>query len=357
MEGRSFSLAELAEETDCQLIGNAEHLVSGVSELDCASPHEAAYVAESRFLDVLGRTQAGVVFITPKLTRPPGLNYLLSDNPAAAFQKFSKIIAEMRRKPLGFQGIHPSAVIHPSARLGQSVQVGPHAVIERDVVIGDNSTIGALVYIGPEVVIGQDTQIHPNATIHERTHIGNRVLICSGCVLGSVGFGFRPDEKGQHQRYEHLGNVDVGDDVEIGANTTIDRARLKSTRISRGTKIDNQVQIAHNCKVGQHNIIVSQVGMAGSVETGDYVILAGRVCVNDHITICNKAVIAACTAVLRNITSPGTYIGFPAIPIRRHHRLLVCFHNLDKLFAEVQKLRKHLNMEGDPMGKMKIESY
>lgn len=354
MEGRSFTLAELAEETDSQLIGDADHLVCGVSELDSAGAHEAAFVAEKRFLEALGRTKAGVVFITPKLTRPQGLNYLLSDDPAAAFQKFSKIIAEMRHKPPGFQGIHPSAVIHPTAKLGLNVQIGPNSVIERDAVIGDNSNIGALCYIGPEVKLGRDVTIHPNATIHERCHIGNRVLICSGTVLGSVGFGFRPDEKGRHQRYEHLGNVEIADDVEIGANTTIDRARLKTTRIGRGTKIDNQVQIAHNCEVGEDNVIVSQVGMAGSCKTGRHVIIAGRVCVNDHVSICDKAVVAACTAVLRNITSPGTYIGFPAIPIRRHHRILVCFHNLDRLFSEVQKIRKHLNFEGD-MGKMRIE--
>lgn len=344
MEKRAFTLEELAVETDCQLIGNPKYMISGVSELEHAAPHDAVYVAEPRFLSKLDSTQAGVIFIAPKFVRPADRNYLLSDDPALAFQKFSKIIHAMRQKPPGFQGVHPSAVIHPSAHIGAGVHIGPNAVIERDVTVHDNANIGALVYLGPEVTIDEHACIHPNVTIHEGCRIGKRSIILSGAVIGSLGFGFRPDEQGHHQRYEHMGNVIIEDDVEVGANTTIDRARLRSTRIGHGTKIDNQVQIAHNCEIGSNNIIVSQVGIAGSCKTGAYVVLAGRVCINDHVSICAKTVIAACTAVLRDITAPGTYIGFPAIPLKRHHRLLVCFHNLDKIFADVQKMKRLLKL-------------
>lgn len=345
MQHRAFSLAELASETGSQLIGDADHLVSGASELEYASALDAAYVADSRFVNALDGTKAGVIFVTPQLPRPEGKNYLLNDDPALAFQRWSKIVASLKRKAPGFTGIHPTAVIHPSASLGAGVTVGPHSVIERDVVIGDRTTIGPLVYLGPDVKIGVDVTVSPHACIHEGCEIGNRVLVLSGAVIGSVGFGFRQNEKGQHERLEHLGNVVVEDDVEIGANTTIDRARLKSTRIGRGSKIDNQVQVAHNCKIGEDNIIVAQVGIAGSVETGRWVVLAGRVAVNDHVKLCDKTVIAACSAVLRSITTAGTYMGFPAIPLRRHHRLLICFHNLDKILTDVQKIKRRLKIE------------
>lgn len=347
MEGLALTLAELAVETDCQLVGDPQHTISGVAELDSAGVHDAAYVVDSRYVGGISSSKAGVIFITPQLQRPEGHNYLLSNDPGLAFQKLAKLIASKRRRPLGFTGIHPSAVIHPTATIGNGVQIGPHAVVERDVVIGDGSTISALVYLGPEVTIGQDTLIQPNVTIQDKCQIGNRVFIQSGSVIGGVGFGFRLDEQGHHQRYEHLGNVIIEDDVEIGANTTIDRARLKSTCIGRGTKIDNQVQIAHNCKLGQDNIVVSQVGIAGSSETGRWVVLAGRVCINDHVKICDKTTIAACSAVLRDINTPGTYIGFPAIPLKRHHRILVCFHNLDRIFSDVQKIKRLLDIKSE----------
>ncbi len=345
MQQRAFSLAELASETGSQLVGDANHLISGAAELECATSIDAAYVADSRFMNALNATHAGVVFITPQLSRPEGKNYLLSDDPALAFQKWSKIVASHKRKPPGFTGIHPTAVIHPTARLGADVTVGPHTVIERDVVIGDRTIVGPLVYIGPEVQVGSNGTINSHVAIHDACEIGNRVVISSGAVIGSVGFGFRQTDKGHHERYEHLGNVVIDDDVEIGANTTIDRARLKSTRIGRGSKIDNQVQVAHNVEIGEDNIIVAQVGIAGSVKTGRWVVLAGRVAVNDHVHLCDKTVIAACSAVLRSITTAGTYMGFPAIPLRRHHRLLICFHNLDKIFMDVQKLKRHLQIE------------
>lgn len=348
MEGKALTLAELAIETDTLLVGDPEYLISGVSEPEGAGPHEAIYIAESRYVKSLKDTKAGVVFITPQFIRPEGLNYLLSDNPAFAFQKFARLIAKMRHKPSGFTGIHPTAVVHPTARLGHGVQIGPNSVIECNVTIGDNTVIGPLVYIGPEVSIGQNGVVYPNATIHENTLLGDRVVIQSGVVLGGIGFHFRQDDQGRHQRFEHLGNVEIEDDVEIGANTTIDRARLKTTRISRGTKIDNQVQIGHNCKIGPDNIIVAQVGIAGSSETGRWVVLAGRVCINDHVKICDKATIAAASGVLSNIDTPGIYLGFPAIPLRKHQRLLVCFHNLDKIMADVQKMKRLLKIGQPP---------
>ncbi len=188
-EGQLFTLTELAQETGSQLIGDGEYVIGGVAELKCATPNDAVYVAENRFLEALQETKAGVIFITPQMERPEGKNYLLSNDPALAFQKLSKLIARIRRKPSGFSGVHPSAVIHPSARLAADVTVGPNAVIDRDVVIGAGSTIGPLVFLGPDVTIGTETHIAANVTIHERCQIGNRVVILSGAVIGSMASG------------------------------------------------------------------------------------------------------------------------------------------------------------------------
>lgn len=344
MKDYSLSLAELAKETECTLIGDPDHLISGVSELNSATSSEAAFIAEKSFLNALQSTKAGVIFIEPRFARVDGLNYLLSSHPALAFQRLSKRMAKRYHSSSGFEGVHPSAVIHHSAQIGTNTYIGPNAVIEQGVEIGENCYIGALVYLGPNVKIGRNTAVHPNASIHGNTQIGERVVICSGAVVGSIGFGFYFEE-GSYKRYEHLGCVRIEDDVEIGANTTIDRARLQETVLEKGTKIDNQVQIAHNCKVGKHNLIVSQVGIAGSAKTGDYVTLAGRVCVNGHISICSRVTLAACSAVLRDIATPGSYMGFPAISSKRYQRLLVSFLRLDRLFSDVDKIKKNLKID------------
>jgi len=335
-----LTLAELAEETGSQLIGDPEFTISGVAELDSAESHEAAYFADTRFEEALQSTRAGVVFVDPHVKRPSGRHYLLSDSPAEAFQKLACLISASRHQPQGFTGIHASAVIHETVQLGADVEVGPCAVIERDVVLSNGVRIGAGSYVGPEVHIGANSTIHPNVTLMDRTQIGARVVIHPGAVLGAAGFGYHQDGEGKHQHLEHLGNVIIEDDVEIGANTTIDRARLKSTIVGRGTKIDNLVQIAHNCQLGEDNIVVSQVGLAGSVKTGRWCIIAGRSGVNDHVELADRVVIAACSAVAKSITEPGTYIGLPAIPLKRHHRLLAYFHNLDKMASEFQKMRR-----------------
>ncbi len=342
MEDMVLTLEELAEETGCQLVGDPNHRVSGAAELANASASDASFVAETRFVDAIETSKAGVIFIDPHFQRPGDRNYLLSDTPAIAFQQLTELIQRHTHKPPGFQGIHSSAVIHESAQLGADVQVGPHAVIERDVVIGDRTRIGAGAFIGPEVQVGEDVEIHHNVALYDRTVAGDRVVIEAGSVIGSCGFGYRQDDQGHHQRYPHLGNVIIGDDVEIGANSCIDRARLHSTRIGRGTKIDNLVQVAHNVDVGEDNILVAHVGIAGSSSTGRWCVLAGRAGLSDHIKLCDKVVIAACSAVAKDITTPGTYVGLPAIPLKRHHRLIAYFHNIDKLATRVTKLRQQV---------------
>ncbi len=339
---KGLTLQELAINTQSQLVGSAEVVVVGAAELDAATPNDAAFFIPSRSLPTLQQVHAGVIFIHPDTPRPEGRNYLLNPDPASAFDEWASLVAASREPRSGFQGIHPTAVIHESAKIAEGVHIGPYAVIDQYVAIGPRTRIGPGAIVGSYSVIGADCHIHARVVLDAYTHIGHRVSIYPGAVIGSCGYGLRQTAQGKHQRLNHLGNVEIRDDVEIGANTTIDRARLASTIIGEGTKIDNLVQIAHNVRLGKHNLIVSQTGIAGSSSTGDHVILAGQVGVNDHIHIASGVIVAACSGVMSSIDKPGKYSGIPAFPGQEHHRQLVHLKNLKNYVQQVKQLQKEV---------------
>lgn len=335
----SYTLAELGALCGAQLIGDPSTLITGVNTLDEATPQDASFLANPRYIESMKKSQAGVICITPQTPPPEGKNFLISEDPSRTFQA----IAELLLKPStsGFTGIHPTAVIHPSAILGLNVTVGPHAVIDRDVKVGANTYIGPNVSIGFEVEIGEECYLHPHCTIREKCRLGNRVILQPGAVIGSCGFGYTPDKLGRHIKLEQLGIVVLEDDVEIGANTCIDRARFKTTLIKKGSKIDNLVQIGHNVEIGEHNIIAAQTGVAGSVKTGKYVMLGGQVGIVGHVELEDHVLIATRGGVSKSLKA-GKYRGSPAIPINEYHRQEVLVRKLEEYVQRLKELEKKL---------------
>jgi len=343
MEQKIFSLQELAALTKCTLVGNPEASVTNIETLELARSQDASFLASPRYERAMLRSQASVVFVSKDVPLPPNRNFLVSDNPSAAFQRCIEAFFDDSREISGFLGIHPSAVIHETAVIEAGVKIGPHVVIDKECHIKTGTIIGAGVVIGPHVTIGNDCLLHPRITICACTTIGNRVILQPGCVIGSCGFGYLTDGEGKHTKLSQKGNVTIGDDVEIGANTTIDRARFKTTHINNGTKIDNLVQIGHGVTVGKHNIIIAQTGIAGSTEMEDHVTLAGQVAIAGHLKITKGTMVAACSGVSKSITKPGKYGGLPAMPLGEYNRTAVLMRRIAIYADKIKQLEARLD--------------
>jgi UDP-3-O-[3-hydroxymyristoyl] glucosamine N-acyltransferase len=337
---KKFTLAELAELTQSTLVGPEDAIITGVDALDAASSEDVSFLANPKYRSLLKETKAGVICVDRHTELEEGKNFLISDDPSLAFQTILKALASTCSS--GFAGIHPTAVVHPSAKIGNEVQIGPYAVIDQEVTIGDGTLIGPHVYIGPGVVIGAHCHFHPHVTVRENCTIGNRVILQPGAVIGSCGFGYITDAKGHHTKLEQLGTVIIEDDVEIGANTTIDRARFKSTRIRRGTKIDNLVQIGHNVDIGQDNIIVSQTGIAGSAKTGKNVVFGGQAGVVGHLEIADFVMIATRGGVSKSITEPGKYGGGPVMPLSDYNKQQVQLRKIGEYIKRIEAIEQQL---------------
>src|SRR5205809_1050779 len=239
-------------------------------------------------------------------------------------------------------GVHPSAIVDPSVQLGDRVSIQPHAVIKADARIGDGTVIGAGSYIGHETVIGPACLIYPRVTIRERTRIGSGVIIHSGAVIGADGFGFEVVD-GRQEKIQQLGIVQIDDDVEIGANTTIDRARFGRTWIQGGAKIDNLVQVAHNVVIGKNTVIAAQTGIAGSVQVGQRVLIGGQAGIIGHIEIGDNTAIGAQSGISKNI-SGGAWWASPAVPLAEAKQQIAWIRRLGKLFARVKEIEKKLGL-------------
>ncbi len=346
MHEKTHTLADLAKLTHSKLVGKADHLIKNVADLENATAEDISFLANPRYLAAMRRSQAGAIFIDQQTydqqASPNTTNFLINDTPSNAFQTAVELYHKKREKPSGFTGIHPTAVIHPTAKIGHNVTICPHAVVDEDATIGDNTFIGAGAYIGPETTIGKECLIHPHVTIREQCRLGDRVILQPGAVIGSCGFGYLTDKNGIHTKLNQVGGVTIENDIEIGANTTIDRARFKTTRIGRGTKIDNLVQIAHGVVIGAHNIIVAQAGIAGSTETGKYVVLAGQVAVTGHIKLDDGVIVSARSGVTKSLPK-GSYGGIPAQPIHEYNRNNVFLRNIESYVTQLKDLQKRLD--------------
>jgi UDP-3-O-[3-hydroxymyristoyl] glucosamine N-acyltransferase len=344
-----MTLADLAQHLHAELTpGDTQTLadistreITGVSGIETAGPTHITFVANPKYTSLARTTQAAALIVEPTfptLATPT----LRIANPYLAW---SKAVALFNPAPTYAPGIHPTAVIGPEVTLGEGVSIQPYAVIEAGAAIGAGSIIGAHGFIGQGSTLGPGCQLYPHVTIRERALIGARVVIHSGTVIGSDGFGYE-FSGGRHVKIPQTGIVQIDDDVEIGANVTIDRARFGRTWIQEGTKIDNLVQIAHNVVIGRHSIIVAQAGISGSSKLGQYVTLAGQVGVAGHIEIGDRVTVAAQSGISKNIPAGEVWFGYPAGPMREYKERLAYINRLDKLNARVRKLEQELDAKG-----------
>lgn len=318
------TLAEIATFVRGELIGDPGIVITGFSGIKEAGQGDLTFLANAKYFPLAQTTRASAI-VAPLDYRPDNKNVILTENPSRAFSKAISLMVEDNTSCP--HGIHEKSFIAKDARLGKNVTVGPFAIIEQGAVIGDKTCIYGGSYIGPGTAIGEECTIYPHVTIRERTKIGNRVMIHSGTVIGSDGFGY-VDVQGVHEKIPQIGIVDIHDDVEIGANVTIDRARFDKTVIGAGTKIDNLVQIAHNVRMGKNCIIISQVGISGSTVIEDNCILAGQVGVVGHVTIGEGTIVASKSGVPNSLPAHSTYWGIPARPHMEAKRINACVGKL-----------------------------
>lgn len=336
----SFTLQELAGLCSGELRGDPALKITGAASLSEAVAGEISFYADPRYMARLKKTRASAIFVASDFSEKTDAAQIRVANPSKAFEQ---VVLKLAPKPITFApGIHSSAVVDPSAKLGKDVSIQPHAVIEANVSIGDKTVIGAGSYVGPESMVGDSCVIYPNVTLREHTRIGSRVIIHSGAVIGADGFGFEMVE-GRYQKIPQIGIVQIDDDVEIGANTTIDRARFGRTWIQAGVKIDNLVQIAHNVIVGKNSIIAAQTGISGSTKIGEKVMMAGQVGVIGHLTIEDNTIIAAQSGISKDLPG-GAWFGSPAVPLPDAKRQIAWTHRLGKLFERVKALEKKLGL-------------
>ena len=343
---KTVQVTEIAAMIGGTIEGNAAREVSGVNSLKLAGEGDISFLSNIKYKIQLDSTRAGVVLVAADLPFQPKENqtFIRCANPDKAFTRVCGIFAP---EPQHFEpGIHPSAVVHPGARLAEGVYVGPTAVIEQGAVIGRNTVIGAGVYVGEFTQIGENCMIYPNVSILRHCRLGNKIIIHSGATIGSDGFGFTPTFTGL-VKVPQNGIVQIDDNVEIGANTTVDRARFGKTWIKKGVKIDNLVQVAHNVIVGESSALIAQSGIAGSAELGRGVIIAAQAGVNGHISLGDGSKVAGCSAAERSLPPGASAFGTPGesqedfverhlLP-RRVRKLTARIEKLEALLAELQK--------------------
>jgi UDP-3-O-[3-hydroxymyristoyl] glucosamine N-acyltransferase len=334
----TFTLRDIAAVSGGELIGDPALPITGAASLAEAAPGEISFFGNRKYIGALRKTRASAVFVPTDFAEPINAAQIRVSNPTKAFEQ---VVRKFAPKPITFTpGIHATAVVDSSAKLGGRVSVQPHVVIEAGAKIGGDTIIGAGSYIGHETVIGSACLIYPLVTIRERSRIGSRVIIHSGAVIGADGFGFEMVE-GRQQKIQQLGIVQIDDDVEIGANTTVDRARFGRTWIQQGVKIDNLVQIAHNVVIGKNSVIVAQTGISGSTRVGEGVMMGGQVGIVGHLEIADGSMIAAQSGITKNLPG-GVWFGSPAVPFPEAKQQIALVHRLGKLFARVKEIEKKL---------------
>jgi UDP-3-O-[3-hydroxymyristoyl] glucosamine N-acyltransferase len=334
----SFLLSEIAQWVNGELIGDPECEIEDAGPIDTAGAHQITFAEKGPSLKRVASTRAEAVLV-PREFADAAVNLIRVSNPRLAF---ATVLEKFHPTKRPAPGIHPSAVLGEGCRTGNQVSIGPGVVLGDRVVLGNNVVLHPLVVIGDDVVIDDQTTVHPHAVILERCRIGRRVIIHAGTVIGSDGYGFVQDA-GRHYKIPQIGIVQIDDDVEIGANNTIDRASFGKTWVQTGVKTDNQVHIAHNVVVGEHSLLIAQVGIAGSTTIGHHVILAGQAGISGHITIGDRAIVGPQTGVAQSV--PDKQIvsgGINAMPHRTWLRLQPILPILPELHKKVKALENRL---------------
>ncbi|MBU2258781.1 MAG: UDP-3-O-(3-hydroxymyristoyl)glucosamine N-acyltransferase [Candidatus Omnitrophica bacterium] len=332
------TLKEIAVLIDGEVVGDESIVVTGIAGIQEALPGDITFLSNSKYLPFIDRTQASAI-ITSRDIKSAKKPIIRADNPSLAFTKIVSLIVPQEARP---KGLHPTAIIGKKVVLGRDVALDAYVVIADGTVIGERTIIYPGCYIGADTKIGDNSVIYPNVSIREGSVIGNNVIIHSGTVIGSDGFGFVTVD-GIHHKIPQLGKVVIEDDVEIGSNVSIDRARFDKTVIGKGTKIDNLVHIAHNVVIGKNCLIVAQVGISGSVTLGDNVVLAGQVGVVGHVNIGDNCVVMAQSGVSKSLSANATVWGYPAKPVDTAKRTNACVQNLPRLYDTVSELKKKID--------------
>lgn len=339
-----WRLAVLAQAVGAILKGNPDTTITGAAPLDQASAGDIAFLSNPKYAVYLRDTRASAVIVTAAThlawDNPRGIACLIADNPYAMY---ARVAGCLYREPLPSPGIHPTAVVAASAQIAQDAVIGAHVVIGERAIIGERAVIHPQSVIGDDVLIGADACIYPRVVIYPRCVIGERTILHSGAVIGADGFGFAFDQ-GQWIKIPQIGRVVIGNDVEIGANTTIDRGALGDTLINNDVKIDNLVQLGHNCTVGEHTAIVGCAGIAGSVAIGKNCRIGGAAMIGGHLSIADGTTVAAATPVFSSIEKPDVYTG--VYPIQQHQhwqKNAVHLKKLDTLYKRVRALEQSLS--------------
>ncbi len=337
----TLTAAKIAEMVNGKLVGSPDRTISSVSGIRDAQSDQLSFIGNKKYQHQLESTKAGVVLVCPDLADAPAVDrtLIVCENVDYAFATVIAVFAE--EPPKWPVGVHPSAVVSPEAKLGQGVSINANAVIEAGAEIGDGTVIGAGCYIGHDVKIGAGSLLYPNVTVMYRCVIGRKAVIHPGVVIGGDGFGFIPTKQGL-VKVPQTGIVQIDDDVEIGANTTIDRARFGKTWIKSNVKIDNQVMVAHNVVIGESSILVAQCGIAGSAELGRGVILAAKSGVNGHITLGDGVQVAGTSGVVKSLPAGAIALGTPAESQREFMARHTLPSRFEKLSAKVEALRKEI---------------
>ena len=335
----TLTTAEIAKLLAGEVLGDVNATLTGFAMIDKAKAGDLTF-AETPEYFAAAEASAATAIIASKDFSSDKKTVIRVANPRLAF---AKALAVFFPEPKFAAGIHPSAVVAASAQVDPTAHIGPHCTIGERVKIGANCVLQSGNSVGDDSVLGDETNLFPNVTIYSRTQIGKRVRIHAGAVIGSDGFGYVFDTS-FHRKVPQIGNVILGDDVEIGANTTVDRAALGSTSIGKGTKIDNLVQVGHNVEIGEHCIFCAQVGISGSTKIGNYTVMAGQAGLAGHLKIGNKVTIGSKSGVMHNIPDGEQWLGIPAQPDKQAKRVMIAMQRLPDLFKKIAAWEKKLGV-------------
>jgi UDP-3-O-[3-hydroxymyristoyl] glucosamine N-acyltransferase len=333
----SLTVSQIAAIVHGSPEGDPERVIVGANALEAAQSNELSFVANQKAAQLADKSEAGCLLVPTSFDKTGTWSLIRVADARIAFVHVLSVLYPKRKvSPL----IDPTAIIAVSAKIAPDCSIGPYTTIGEETQIASGCSIGAGCRIGSQVVMGENTTVHPNVTIYDGVRIGNRVLLHAGCVLGADGFGFTL-VKDHYEKFPQVGTVEIGDDVEIGANSCVDRAALGVTRIGEGTKLDNLVHIAHNCTIGKHVIIAAQTGLSGGVVIGDYAFIGGQTGIADKAKIEPKAIVAAKSGILtsQKVLATEPVWGIPARPLRQHLKNLAHIGKLPEMREELQELK------------------
>jgi UDP-3-O-[3-hydroxymyristoyl] glucosamine N-acyltransferase len=336
-----FSVAEIAKHVAGQVLGDDSLMLEGFAPADRAQPGDLTFAENESYFARAEQSNASAIMIDGPYQSKTKVIIRVDDARIA----FAIVLPLFFPEPKFIAGVHPTALLHPSAKVHPTAHIGPYCVVDEDAKIGPRNQLRGANHIGAGCQLGEDVHLFPNVILYAGAELGNRIRIHSGTVVGSDGFGYVLDQ-GVHLKVPQIGSVIIRDDVEIGANVTIDRGALGPTIIGKGTKIDNLVQIGHNVIIGDHCLVISQVGIAGSTKLGNYVILAGQVGIAGHLKIGNRASVTAQSGVMHNIPDGEKWMATPAKADRQAKREIIALHHLPELLRRVNELEKRAGIGG-----------